>query len=215
MKNEQLVYDAIKTLSDSESNRPAIELLRQFLLSNQTQKLGKFNIYNYVSKDKFRPNLQGVYYSDGYSVATDSMILVALRSKDYPSDIEGQIIDKKGKKIDGFFPDWKKVLQQKDNANYSCIIDRDVIVDAANKYKQFQKEKKEGIFCVKVGDIYFNPLYLIKLVDFATHIGAEKIYVHKNRYDFGSCSVYGVDGSIGLLSSMRITDTEKTFSINI
>ena len=65
MKNENLIQEAIRHLSKDERNEHIIDLLRRFLLSNQQQPSGKFNIYNYVLRDESRPVLQCVYHCRG------------------------------------------------------------------------------------------------------------------------------------------------------
>ena len=107
MKNENLIQQAIGILSKDEYNEQAINLLRRFLISNQQQPKGKFNIYNYVSKDDLRPVLQCVYHSGGFRGCN--------RCEHYSStcksgltrgnpELEGKILNKTAEEIMGIFP---------------------------------------------------------------------------------------------------------------
>lgn len=69
----------------------------------------KFNIYNFVSDDDFRPAMGGVFHDGGYKVACDSIILVAVRS-DYPEELEHHVLDKDGKDILTAYPKWRACL---------------------------------------------------------------------------------------------------------
>lgn len=58
-------------------------------------KCSKFDIYNYVSKDDFRPQMCGVFHDNGVRVASDWHIMVAING-DYPAEYEGRVILKDG-----------------------------------------------------------------------------------------------------------------------
>lgn len=61
-------------------------------------KVSKFNIYNYVAKDKMRPAMEGVFHDNGHRVASDSHILVVVNEQ-YAESYEGKIIGKDGQEI--------------------------------------------------------------------------------------------------------------------
>lgn len=79
----------------------------------------KASIIDFVSKDENRYFMTGVYYENGFAVATDGRVLIKLKTN-YPSEYEGKIINpSNGKEIDGLFPNYKKVFPKKEN-----LVDR-------------------------------------------------------------------------------------------
>ena len=79
----------------------------------------KASIIDFVSKDENRYFMTGVYYENGFAVATDGRVLIKLKTN-YPSEYEGKIINpSNGKEIDGQFPNYKKVFPKKEN-----LVDR-------------------------------------------------------------------------------------------
>lgn len=87
-------------------------------------KKGKFNIYNYVDKDKHtcREVLKGVFHDDGYLVATDAHIMVVLKGEEYPEELEGKIVLPDGSFVDteylhANFPKWPLVIPKPEGYN--------------------------------------------------------------------------------------------------
>ena len=75
-KNIMKIEEILK-MGDVESIHDYVRLL---LVENTKLNNVNFSIFNYVSKDKNRPNMSGVYYKDGFSVATDSFIAVGVKN---------------------------------------------------------------------------------------------------------------------------------------
>ena len=214
MKNENLIQQAISILSLDEYNEQAINLLRRFLISNQQQPKGKFSIYNYVSKDDLRPVLQCVYHSGGFKVATDANILVALAQQDYPKELEGKLLSKTAEEIDGKFPCWERVIPDKSRAaDVWTIANKDLIADAVKQQKQIKKERRDAVIAVEICGKHFNPEYLLKLINFAEHIGVNTINV--GSLDSGQCycASYGEDCSFGLLMGLDLSRGEQSEKI--
>ena len=88
------VYVAIK---DHEEFKMYAELLKDVIRAEAMTpvKAGKFNIYNYVTKDQIRPSMCGVYHDKGMKVASDSHILIAFE-EEYPEEFEGGVVLKDG-----------------------------------------------------------------------------------------------------------------------
>ncbi len=203
MKNENLIQQAIGILSKDEYNEEAINLLRRFLISNQQQPSGKFNIYNYVSKDDFRPVLKCVFHSGGFKVATDATIIIALARQDYTKELEGKLLNKTAEEINGEFPNWERVIPDKSQAADAwTIANKDLIVDAVKQQKQIKKERRDAIVAIEICGKHFNPGHLLKLIDFANHIGVNEINVGSLGSGASYCASYGEDGSVGLLMGL-------------
>lgn len=88
------VYTAIK---DSEEFKMYAELLKDVIRAEAMTpvKAGKFNIYNYVADDNIRPQMNGVFHDEGFKVASNSHILMALKDE-YPKEYEGSVLYKDG-----------------------------------------------------------------------------------------------------------------------
>jgi hypothetical protein len=67
------------------------------------------DFYRYVSTDKARRFMQGVYHKDGYKWATNGRIAVKVKT-DYPEKFEGKIVSKELTYIEGQFPNCSKVF---------------------------------------------------------------------------------------------------------
>lgn len=205
MKNENLIQEAIRHLSKDERNEHIIDLLRRFLLSNQQQPSGKFNIYNYVLRDESRPVLQCVYHAEGFRVATDATIIVALAKQDYPKELEGKLLTKTAEEVEGKFPNWRAVIPDKSRAKYVWIIDRDGVADAVKQQRQVKKEGRDAFVAIDLFGNHFDPAYLLKLIDFAKHIGANSLNVGSYINGGSYCNCYGEDGSVGMLMCLNLS----------
>ena len=86
----------INNLTDNETIKALCNEILYIDACNTTVKDSKLDIYKYVSKEKAREWLQGVYYSNGDIVATDSYLLVVLQNQKYNPAYEGKIIGKSG-----------------------------------------------------------------------------------------------------------------------
>lgn len=73
----------------------------------KTSDLNK--MYGCCSKDELRAVFNGLFHDRGNIVATDGHILVSIKS-DYDNGLEGKIIRKDGKEIEGRFPAWESVI---------------------------------------------------------------------------------------------------------
>lgn len=73
---------------------------------------GGIRMADYVSKDKFRPVMCGVFYDKGNIVASDLYMLMNVMNQSYPESFEGKIIGKDGAEIEGTYPKWKSVFRE-------------------------------------------------------------------------------------------------------
>ena len=146
MKNESLsdLRSALNWLNPSEENADILkknaELVRacinRVIFLETPRSVGKFNIYDWVSDDAFRPVMNCVFHDNGYDVASDGHILVCLKS-DYEPELEGKIIDKFGESIDGRYPNYMSV-KPKNNKN-EVEVDTDKVYDALREHKARKK----------------------------------------------------------------------------
>lgn len=110
---EMLVKDEVSLRNETEGLTREVEarLEKDGELHSNDYKPRKFNIHNYVSTGKSRPTvLMGVYHSpDGYAVSSDGQVLIASKL-DYDPAMKGEVVDKKGSKIVGRYPNWQSVV---------------------------------------------------------------------------------------------------------
>ena len=110
---EKLVQDEVSLRNDTEYITREVEakLEKDGELHSNSYKPRKFSIHSYASTDKSRPTvLMGVYHSpDGYAVSSDGSVLIASKL-DYDPAMKGEVVDKKGSKIVGRYPNWKSVV---------------------------------------------------------------------------------------------------------
>lgn len=150
----------------------------------------KFNIYNFVSDDDFRPALGGVFHDSGYKVACDTIVLVALRS-DYPEELEHHVLDKDGKDILTAYPKWRACLP--DGVDYKPYS-----IDPA-QFEAFLKERRESWkarvgkgtrwgnwqWNVQIGPAYLRAHKFELFLSAMKEIGATEVYVkdsHRSVY---------------------------------
>lgn len=169
MKNIDLLERAI--LSDTKEASDS--LIKQFLLSNQMQN-SKFNIFDYCAKkDDYSPAFTGVLHEKGYKVATDGHCLIILK-EDYPAELEGKIVDKKGAFIDSKFPDFSQLLQIDDKYTF-YEFDGDKILEIEKDWKIEKKLNDFNFGYVKIQNTCLGIELLAKMVRFAKTIGTNQI----------------------------------------
>lgn len=175
----------------------------------------RFNINNFLGTPPTRAVLSGVYHDNGYKVATDAIILVAIKS-DYPKELEQHIIDKNGAEVHGKYPMWRLVIP--DGRNYNPYK-----IDVA-KFEQFLKERRAAWkdshgkgtkwgqyrWEVQVGPAYLRAHKFEPFLSAMKEIGATEVLV----YD-ASHTVYAkTDKGVAMIFPVRvIEDLENTSDI--
>lgn len=126
--------------------------------------------------------LTGVFHDGGYKVATDAIVLAAIKS-DYPEELEHHIIGKDGHDIRAKYPLWRTCLPDgKDYKPYRI---------ETSKFEAFLKERREAWkastgkgtkwgqyrWTVKVGPAYFRAHKFETFLSGMKEIGATEILV--------------------------------------
>ena len=175
--------EEILKMNDVESIHDYVRLL---LVENTKLTNISFSIFNYISRDKTRHNMSGVYYEDGFSVATDGFILVGTKSI-YPQELEGKIINNLGATLYYNFPNYKLVLPKDSDCNSDTEVNLP-IEDITTQYKKYKVAKKEHKNIVnnphykfKIGDYYFNIAMLYEKVLPAQKVIQGKAYTTKDK----------------------------------
>lgn len=181
------------TISDINANtvENAKEDIKNALLCinaaiySETPSTGrKFDLYKIVSNDASRPVMGGVFHNNGFKVASDCRVLVAVKET-YDEALEGHILDKTGKDITGKYPKWQDLFPKKEDGEV-YQIDTEKVYDLLKAVKAERKAAgKWGNYrrgYVKVGEAFFDVEIFAKLATFMDAYGCKEICVQGSRY---------------------------------
>ena len=145
-------------------------------LESETKSKGKFNLWDYVSKNDIRPSMYCILHDSGFKVASDAHILVVLK-EDYPEDMEGKLMKKDGTIEDMYvkFPNWRMCIPDPKKMAVAARLDFAGIRAFESDFKAKKKLDKRMKGYVKVGGSLFKLEYLIKAVRFMEHIGTDEL----------------------------------------
>ena len=162
---EQHTFEALKKAVETEE-------------SGARAKTGKINFFKfalkpsrYLSDD--RKWMTGIVHKDGKRIASDGFIVVMERA-DYPEDMEGKSVDKKGAEIERNTP----------LPEFRCLIPKDTDEFPKIPVKEDFKTDKDSI--VKVGDVYVRGDILSKFLDFCIAKGASEFCLCPRTITAGS-----------------------------
>ena len=177
----------------------AVKHLRAALFMETPAPSLKMNLYDIADDDNgTRPIMGCVNHKDGYKVASDSCVLVAIKS-DYPEEMEGQSIDKKGEVSDYKYPQWWKLFNSQQRQAEGYQIDFGKLTDWRREFAAEKKLKgKWGAIraYVKVGDAFFGFEKFVKMAKFMKAVCCNTLHVEAyNR----AASCFAEDGSKGLI----------------
>ena len=192
--------DYCKTFEDAQFYaQEALNSLRAAVFMETPTPSMKFNIYDFTDDDNgTRPALGCVHHEEGYKVATDAHVLIAVKDA-YPDDLEGKNIDKKGEEWDGKYPQWKLVFPDR-NKKADCFrLDFDKLAGWMKEHATERKMKgKWGVrnAFVKVGPAFFKLELFARFAKFMKAEGTDIIHVEDSRR---AASCYAENGSKGLI----------------
>lgn len=161
----------------------------------------KLDYYKYTASprtNKLRPCLNGVFHNNGFKVASDSHIFVAVKES-YPDDLEGKIVSKKGEYIEGKYPNYDLIRPKKKALKESYIaVDREEMFATPGEYKVDDKviETVDIVLC------RFNKKLFDKLSAAMDRIGASRVYVNRNPHK--PCFAEGESGWAMLMPIVKM-----------
>jgi hypothetical protein len=182
---------------------------------------------NIVSKDKYRPILNGVYFeNNGDMVATNAHIMVVLKGKNTDSSLFGRVVSiKTGLEIEGEYPNYLNVVPA--NNPFVFQMDIDVLFDfAKNSWDNTGKEnqnrfKKSGsaneLCCFKLLDIdfYFAPLCLFHVLKCLKDNGAKTVNVAMDEPNKAIAITDVISGNLGLVMPIRCNSFNNVFNFQM
>lgn len=173
----QTIYTKLMQIDETTLAEMITEVVRA---ETVITKVGKFSFFDFVSKEKCREVMQGVYHDDGFKVASEGHILIAIR-EEYDKDFEGKILAKDGSFIEQRYPRWRSVIPQEDGEVYE--IDESKFTEQLAKiraeYKmQYVKAKRwDSSWAVKIGGAYYSAEYFAKVLTAMKYIGITKVQI--------------------------------------
>ena len=171
-------------------------------------KVGKFSFYDFVSKENNCEVMQGIYHDDGFKVASEGHILIAIR-EEYDKDFEGKILAKDGSFIEQRYPRWRSVIPQEDGEVYE--IDESKFTEQLAKiraeYKmQYVKAKRwDSFWVVKIGGAYYSAEYFAKVLTAMKRIGITKVQITERNV-----LLHKSDDAILILMPRYVTEDDIT-----
>lgn len=180
------VYSRVKEI-DPKLSEMIMDVIR---VESSIPKKSKLDLYAYTSKDNYRSSFCGVYHADGYRVATDARILVAIKS-DYPDEFEGKTILKDGSTCPVPYPNWKSVIPSNTTDYKACPVNVDKFYDWLNGHRAEMKANHgknikwgDGSWTVRLGDSYFGAELFYKFLTIIKEFGVTEIMTcgHKPAY---------------------------------
>lgn len=218
--NSEKLLNEIYVMTDDQKIKDKV---LQILRIEQSQAKGKFDYFKYVSKDELRPIMVGVYHDNGFKVATDAFILVAIKDEYDESELEGKVLKKDGTILtDGKYPNWRAVIpdltigEKKSESVKVNFTKWDEIMTIWKAEKKVGEEKK----AVRVGKAYYSVEKFNLLVLALKRLGVDEFIntwtvrgiakgieiVEKDGPNAGFARTS--DGSVALLMPFRVDPEE-------
>jgi len=129
-----------------------------------------FDITKCVSTDTKKYFMNGVYYSEGFKVATDGRILAVIKA-DYSEALEGKIIKADNTEIDGQFPNYKRVIPD----------DADLVKTDWPGLELIGAARKMPGHAININDRFLAPKYWAVIYNFAETFGEPEMFIAKNE----------------------------------
>lgn len=188
----------------------ALKNIRAALFMETPSPSMKFNIYDFTNDDGgIRPQMGCVHHEDGFKVASDCHLLIAVKDA-YPEDLEGKNINRKGEEYEGNYPKWKMVFpsEKQDAEAQDYRIDFDQI---AGWVKENKAERKmlgkwgARTAFVKVGPAFFKLELFARFVKFMKAEGTDILRIIDSRR---AAACYAENGSKGLMMPAFVDETK-------
>ena len=138
----------------------------------KTLDLSKFA----ARKDFLRPQMCGVFHDNGFCVASNTYVVVAVR-QDYPADLEQKIIGRDGQEIKegGRYPRWRFVFPD-ENEGVGYTVDSAAVRDLVRQ-ERADKKGLARVAYVKAGNVFFRASHMKSLCEFMDAYGVHELRV--------------------------------------
>lgn len=212
------IYNALLDPENARiNNLQAAEMIQEVIRAEATAKVkgSKFDIFNFVCKDfNLRPVMCGVYHDEGWRVASDLHIMVAIKET-YADEYEHKILCKDGSFVeDGKYPNWRSIIPDgKDYEEYE--FDPQAFYSwIEQKRTEWKTETGKGIkfadeWRVQVGPAQINAGFFDKFITAMKALGATKILVKDARRTVYAKSDKGIVLVMPVLSWENVNNVLK------
>lgn len=188
-----MIEDRLNQLKNGGDWKEKLKKKYDSLVTNKVSK--KFDFEDYTANDVNRPSLSGIYHEDGYTIASDAIVLVAKKDS-YNKSLEGKITwnekiknnilknDKDTKFDELKYPNWKTVIPKIEGLSDVDIDWNELLIRAkrSKNLSKLYKESQQVFFLFINGEAFvFDPEYLAKFAIAAIEVGAKKLYYSNNN----------------------------------
>ena len=184
--NLNALYNGEKIAHDYKS---LADLIQQVIRAEATTeaKGGKFDYFKYVDNTGNRPVMGCVFHDEGYKVASDAHILIAIKDN-YPEEYEQKMLHADGSfEKYGTYPKWRSVIPKPDGYE-PYKVDRKAFYDwLTRKRAEYKAETGKGKKFVnewryQVGPAQFQAERFDKLLTAMERIGTDVLMVKDARH---------------------------------
>ena len=220
MKHDSLkeLQEAVRILDNTKNDTAdalvkeditnALSHIRAALFMETPCAPDKFNLYDVADDDNGTREIMGcVHHENGFRVASDGRVLVAVK-ENYPEDMEGKNIDKKGEARDLRYPMWQKLFNDKQKEADGFLIDFNKLSTWQKEYaaeKKMNGKRGARNAYVKIGCAFFKLDILVKFVKFMKFVGSNTLRIEA---DNKAAACFANDGSKGLIMPSTATSIE-------
>lgn len=198
--NSEKLLNEIYVMTDDQKIKDKV---LQILRIEQSQAKGKFDYYKFVSKDERRLIMTGVFHDNGFKVASNCHILIAIKDEYDRGELDGKVVSKDGAFIESKYPIWRAVIPDLTVGKMKSESVKIDFVKWDEIMATYKAEKKvgDGKKAVKVGKAYYNVDEFNLLVLALKKLGVNEFI---NTWTFGwdaprAGFVKTSDGSVALL----------------
>lgn len=180
----------------------------------------KLNLYNYVSSDKNKFILHGVFHEDGYQIATDGAIMVKVKS-DYPDAHEKKVLDKKGEIINTPYINYQAVIKSQLGRNLDRYsLESDFLQRLKSDFKKWKKQRKitkrevYGSYTFENGTVVEIGKFILFL-EAAKALGATELLVGSGNFNMVAATTEkGVALLAGLMIAPESDEVTEFFNVS-
>lgn len=178
-------------------------------------KTKKINLYKYTLQRKNdvygRKRLRGVFHTGGYQIASDGRLMCRIKA-DYPAELEGKIVDKKGQIISEKYEDWLTAIHSTTGSKL-LKIDLELLMERTQKGLERIKPDNKPVLAAIKGpdkDAYFEIKEFARFLDFISFYPDCKIYY---KEFFSPLKAVNRNGDLCLIMPVNITSYPKDCTI--
>lgn len=193
LKKMQAVYDMLSLAQEQKRPIPLDEIgamkerFEEIIRTESaTTKIGRLDLFKFADKgNPWCEALDGIYYDpEGFKVASDNKTVVAIKS-DIPEELSGKILMRDGSFCKSEkYPNWRRVVP-KDESKHEFVE----FMSKADRITKFLDEEKARVKLsnkdefnvVCISGMYFKVKYLVKIMTAMKEIGADGMYLPKDR----------------------------------